>query len=135
MTAPFGALGPALAVVLALVAVVTGPNYAVSVPAAVLAIGAAGFTLYDAVRRSARGRPPGRGPTPRPELFGARAWLQQGTVGREEIVLLVDRLDRAADRPELPVRTPAEVEEVVHLPDPEFRAWVNGRLDAIEGES
>lgn len=132
MKAPFGVLFPALALGLALVAIAVGANYAVAVPAGAAAVVFAGLTLWDAVRRS---DPSGRRAAARghPPPVGARGWFLHGGVGREELVLLVDRLDRAGDHPDLPVRTPAEVERILRLSDREFRAYVNARLDAIEG--
>lgn len=132
MNRPFGWLFPALAGGLAIVAIVTGLNYAASIPAGLGAIAAAGATVAEAATNSARHRPasPVRPP---PEVVGARAWLQLGRDGREEIVRMVDRLDRAGDHPDLPLRPSPEVDRLTRLPDPEFRQWVTGRLDAIEG--
>lgn len=132
MTRPFGLIFPGIAIALAIVAVVTGPDYSASLPAAIGATAAAAVTLADAVHRSAAGRqrPAARPP---PDVVGARAWLGLGSVGRQEIVRYLDRLDRGADHPDLPVRPAEEIRWIAQLPDEEFRAYVNGRLDSIEG--
>jgi hypothetical protein len=132
MKAPFGALFPAVAIALAIAAVASEANYGISFPAAVGAVIAASFALWDAARRSARPDvPPAR--RPEPELVGVRAWIGHGVVGRTEILLLVDRIDRGTDHPDLPIRSDAEVDRLVRLSPEQFRAYVNARLDAIEG--
>jgi hypothetical protein len=132
MKAPFGALFPALAIAAAIVAIVAGPTYAIAAPAAVAAVVAAALTIWETVDRSApHVRRPARPPVA--EDVGVRAWFRGGSFGREEIVLLVDRLERRADHPDLPIRSAKELRRLVRLPDDEFRAYVNTRLDAIEG--
>ncbi|MFY9717320.1 MAG: hypothetical protein WAK40_05230 [Thermoplasmata archaeon] len=132
MNAPFGLLFPVLAVLGAIVAIVAGPDYALAIPFAVGAVAAAAIALGESVRRSDRDRRP---TTVRSldRTAGVRAWFHRGTIGREEILLLVDRLDRGADRPDLPIRPSAETLRLVGLSEEEFRAYVNGRLDSIEG--
>ncbi|MGP8078318.1 MAG: hypothetical protein ACLQD8_06895 [Thermoplasmata archaeon] len=132
MKAPFGALFPAIALVAAAVAIAAETDYRVSVPAAVGAVAAAALTLWDAAHRS----PAARAPSPRrpgPGIVGARAWMGRGTLGRTQILLLVDRIDRGTNHPDLPIRPDAEMDRLVRLPDEEFRAYVHARLDAIEG--
>jgi len=132
MRAPFTLLFPVLAGLGAIVAIVAGSDYAVAVPFAVGAVAAAALSLVEAVR----GTGWAEAPSPRrwdDRAAGVRAWFHRGRLGREEILQLVDRLDRAGDHPELPVRRSEEVARLVRLPDAQWRAYVNARLDAIEG--
>jgi hypothetical protein len=132
MNAPFGLLFPVLAVLGAIVAIVAGADYAIALPFAVGAVAVAAFALADSVRRSGGARRPTAGRI-LDRTAGVRAWFHRGSLGREEILLLVDRLDRGADRPDLPIRPSHETDRLVRLSEEEFRAYVNARLDAIEG--
>ncbi|HTP54586.1 MAG TPA: hypothetical protein VML94_06495 [Thermoplasmata archaeon] len=132
MNAPFGILFPLLAVLGAVVAIVAGADYAVALPFAVGSVALAAIALGEAVRRSEVLRRPGASRT-LDRTAGVRAWFHRGTLGREEILMLVDRLDRGADRPDLPIRLSDEVARLVRLPEEQFRAYVNARLDSIEG--
>ena len=135
MRAPFGPLLPVLAGAAAAAAIVTGPDYVLSVPLGGLAVVAAGLTLAEAILR-ARSAPrsgAAAGPSPGPGV--ARTWRMRGRLGRQELVLYLDRLDRAGNHPLLPVRPPAEVDRLARLPDEEFRTYVEARLTAIEGGS
>ncbi len=127
------ALGAA-ALVLAGLAVLAGPDYGLVVPFAAAAVAAAAVALVPILLED-RGplRPADERPRDRPR--GIRAWLRSGTVGREEIVLLLDRLDRSGPRPDLPSRPPLEVARLVALPDDDFRAYVARRMDEIEAGS
>jgi hypothetical protein len=102
--------------------------------AAALALGAVGFAglallpvllEHPGPRSAPASRPPG------PD-FGIRAWLRSGPIGREEIVLLLDRLDRSTLRPDLPASTPDELASVRSLAPARFRRYVAHRLDEIE---
>ncbi|HTP55100.1 MAG TPA: hypothetical protein VML53_00325 [Thermoplasmata archaeon] len=134
MKGPFGFIPPAIAVAAAFTAIGAGPNYAIALPMSVIAVTAAAFTAADALARTAR-RAPARTPPRGGRTAGLREWFVRGRIGREQIVLFLDRLDRAGDRPELPIRSSEEIEGLVRLPDAEFRAFVRRRLDAIEGEA
>ncbi|HUJ78593.1 MAG TPA: hypothetical protein VLX64_06260 [Thermoplasmata archaeon] len=134
MKGPFGVVPPAIAVVATFVAIDAGPNYSVALPMSVIAVTAALFTAADALARTAHRTPP-RSSSRGGRTGGLREWFLRGRIGREQIVLLLDRLDRAGDRPTLPLRSSEEIEGLVRLPDAEFRAFVRRRLDAIEGEA
>jgi hypothetical protein len=126
------------AVGLAAVALVLGALAVVErqqpVAAAALAVGAVAFGSLALVpifqeRPVARETSPARPPTPE---TGVRDWLRSGPIGREEIVLLLDRLDRSSGRPDLPSSATRELARVRGLPPSEFRRYVAHRLDEIE---
>lgn len=134
MTAPFGALFPAAAIAAALAAVWAGPDYAVAVPASVLAVAMGGLTLMDAIRR--RGARRARVASPLPMRSpGVRDLLRGGATARAQIVELLDRIDREGDHPELPRRPDAELHRIALLSSVEFHRYVVARLDALEGAS
>ena len=132
MRAPFGWWWVVLAALFASLAIVASDSYAVAVPAAAAAVLAATLAVADTVRRTAAARaPPARfRPVPR---SGVRDWLAAGELGREDVVLLLDRLERKVARPDLPARTPMEIGALVDLDLPEFLRYVTERLDALEG--
>jgi hypothetical protein len=121
----------ALAAVAAAVAIVAGPNNAVAVPAALVAIAAAGLAFWEAAQSG--GRPSGLAiAPPMTAPFGVRAWFAGGSFGRESIVLLLDQLDRAGPHPGLAARPMSEVRRLARMPPREFCAFVRNRLDVIE---
>jgi hypothetical protein len=124
------ALG-AVALAFAGLAVLAGPEYGLVDPLAAAAVAAAALALVPIVLGD---RAPARLAMDRKRIEpgGIRTWLRSGTVGREEIVLLLDRLDRSGPRPELPSRPPAEIARLVSLSAGEFRAYVERRMDEIE---
>jgi hypothetical protein len=129
--APFAWWWPALAAVFAAIAIARSNNYAVAVPAAAGAVIAAAFAVGDAVRRTAfpRTAPSQFRPVPR---SGVRDWLAAGELGREDLVLLLDRLERKVLRPDLPARTPMEIGAIVNLGPSEFDRYVADRIQALE---
>lgn len=122
----------ALAAVAAGVGIWAGPNYGVAVPAALVAVALGGLAFWDSSRNEGR---PVSGPAPAYDgsPVGVRSWFVEGSLGREEIVLLLDRLDREGPHPELPARPPADLRRLVELPAGSFREYVRGRLDQLDG--
>jgi hypothetical protein len=115
----------------AFVGISAGPNDSVAVPAALVAIAAAGAAFWEASRSG--GRPAVPRPAPAAGVpFGVRAWFSGGSLGRESIVLLLDSLDRAGSHPELPSRPLTEVRRLARLSPRAFREFVERRLDTIE---
>jgi hypothetical protein len=122
-----------IAAVAAIVGISAGSNLGLAVPAALLAILAGGFAAWDTSRGPAvRATRPLVEPWEAPAV-GVRAWFSEGSMGREEIVLLLDRLDREGPHPRLPVRPPVELRRLVDVPMRDFRAYVRTRLDQLEG--
>jgi hypothetical protein len=109
-----------------------GPNYGVAVPAALAAVGFGGLAFWDSSRGG--GRPVASpGPSFEGTPVGVRSWFVEGSLGREEIILLLDRLDREGPHPDLPARPPADLRQLVELPTASFRQYVQARLDQLEG--
>jgi hypothetical protein len=132
VSAPFTWWWPALAVALTLLAVLAASNYALAVPAAAAAVAFAAIAVGETLlrlRSSHAAAAPIR--TTRPS--DVRDWLRAGGLGREELVLLLDRLERKASRPDLPARTPKEIGALLGLRPEEFRQYLTARLAALEG--
>jgi len=134
MSAPFSWPFPTAAVAAVAIAVWAGPNYAITIPATAVAVGAAGATVVEAIVRRTD-RPPLSLPRPEERPFGVRELFRVGTRGRPDIVALIDRIDRAGDHPDLLLRTDAEIRRLLALSDEEFLRYVRYRLDSIEGVS
>lgn len=121
----------ALALVATGLAVWAGTNLAAAVPAAVLALTAAALLFAEAWTSS--GRPTaaagGRRGRSRDTL---RAAFRSGRMGREAVVDLLDRLERAGPHPELPTRPVEELNALGRLTPAEFRHYVARRLDELE---
>lgn len=121
-----------LAAVAVLIGIWAGPNYTVAVPAALVAIALGGLAFWDSSQTG--GEPVSASTVPfESSPVGVRSWFTEGSLGREEIVLLLDRLDRHGPHPSLPARPPLELRRLVELPAREFRRYVGHRLDQLEG--
>jgi len=134
MNLPFGWKLPLVAVIAIGIAVWAGRNVVVAIPAAAVAIGAGLLLLVEVW-----GVPPATRPMPGPLGQNPRATVRDlfrsGRIGREEIVELLDRLERAGPTPRLPGRSAEEVERLARLSRPEFREYVRGRIDDLEARS
>ncbi len=123
---------PAIAACAVAIAVWAGSNLAIALPASVAAVAAASLLFAEAfVRRPTVDGgalpPPEGGPAAR-----LRDSLRSGTLGHESIVDQVDRLERSAGNPGLPVRLREELEQLARLPPGEFLRYLDERLDRIE---
>lgn len=132
MNAPFSWLFPALAAVASGVAIGAGRDLSLAVPAAVVAVAAGALTVVEALaRRRAPARPPPAVPA------NPRATVQEafrgGGYGRELLVDLVDRIERAGPHPELPGRSIEATRALVALSPDEFRRYLRDRVNALEG--
>jgi hypothetical protein len=131
---PIGWWWPALAGIAIVVAALAGANYALAVPAATVAVVAGSLTVIDALGRH-------RGPLDGPILArplrpgGVRGAFRGGEVGREDIVLTLDLLERKLARPDLPSRTGPELAEICRRPPEQFRRYLAERLAGLEGDS
>lgn len=99
---------------------------------AVLAVAASAAAVLIAVvpLRSAAPAGPPAGPV---AVTPVRDWIGSANLGREEIVRLLDRLDRMSAHPNLAMRTEEEMDRLRRLPRREFLRVVSDRLDEIEG--
>jgi hypothetical protein len=114
------------------VAIYAGPNQTVATGLGIVALVAIGLLLLVPARSAAveRRRSAAR---PAPEAaLSFRAALESGRSGRSEVVAQLDMVERRSGRPERPTTTGVELQRLRELSRSEFRAYVNGRLDAIE---
>ena len=132
MRAPIGWWWPLLAVLATAVAFAVGPQYSIAVPAATVAVIAAALTIVEAIVRQRAFSMPMVGPRPIGPV-GTRGAFVGGEAGRADIVQSLDLLDRKMTHPGLPMRSRAEVEQIVSGSPAEFRAYVAKRLDELEG--
>lgn len=135
MNAPFRWAFPTVAVAATLVALIADPNETIVIPAATIAVAAAGLALWDSVRP--RTAAPGAVSTvPEPlSVSASDQWFRAGVVGQEAIVLLLDRIDRALLRPDLPSRELAELIQLRSLPREQFLKYLESRLAELEANS
>jgi hypothetical protein len=132
MNSPIGWVLPAVAIGATVLAVWAGSNLAVAIPAAALAVLAAGLLFAGAwldERRQAPRRSPLRAP---PENYRLRSALRSGRLGREELVTALDRVERTGPHPDLPSRTARELEALAHLSPRDFQDYLRTRLDDLE---
>lgn len=132
MRSPIGWAAPVLAGVFSLVAVAAGDALWLALPAAAIAIGLGGSALASVVSSDDGPETPGvESPAPL-ALGGAREMFHSGSLGREDLVLALDRLERRRSRPDLPSRTATEMARFVRAPEAEFRRYLAGRVEALE---
>ncbi len=126
------AVGSVAALLLAIVAVVLRTAPAVALVFAALSVAAGTGALLVAVFPDespwTRGRP-GAGA----DSASVREWLTSGELGHEEIVRLLDRIDRMGFHPNLAVRTEPEMDAFRRMPRGRFLRFVAERMDEIEG--
>ncbi len=131
MKSPVGWVLPAIAAAAAALAVVANKNLPVAVASAAIAVLAA--SLLFAQAWSARAPPP-------PELPAAlasdadrlRLAFRSGRIGREEIAITLNRLERSFRDPGLAALSPAELVRVANLTPEEFVRYVGAGLDRLE---
>lgn len=125
----------AIAAVAGGIAIWAGPNFAIAVPAGVIAVIAAGLLLV------VGGVPGITGGSIRVvasassvDAGSLRPLFRRGGLGREAILEEVDRIERAGPNPWLPSRRPEETARIREMPEEEFRRYVRERLDRLEHE-
>jgi len=117
------------------IAIAAGPNLALAVPAGAAAVVLAMFLgLYSSASLRSLERRPHRAPEIRPS-FRIHRGLVGDPIHREEVLLLLDRVERAGPNPRLPSRTRSELVRIMSMETPEFRRYVATRLDQLERES
>lgn len=117
------------------IAVAAGSDLALAVPAGAAAVGlAAVFGLYTVLE--SRGESLGSlwVPDSRPALRILRAFAGD-RLHREEVVLLLDHVERAGPNPGLNSRPRAELATIVSMSPAAFREYVTGRIEQLERES
>jgi hypothetical protein len=131
MSAPFGWGLAGIAAAAAAVAVIAGTNLPVAVPAAALAVLAASLLFVRAWTERAEaarelGRPTGT------DTDRMRLAFRTGRLGREEIVVTLNRLERSFRDGGLPPPTVEELTRVAALPADAFLRYVREHLDRLE---
>lgn len=132
MRAPFGWELLALSIAATAVTIWADSNNAIAVPAAVVAVAAASLLFAEVALRAPEARRVGPGWKRRSEPAEVRAALASGQLGREKVVVFLDRLEQVGPTPEQRPRTPAEMKAILTMPVEEFRAYVRSRLDHLE---
>jgi len=113
-------------------AILARGDFVAEVILAALAVAAAGLTVAFAL--GPRGPPEFEKPRFLPvPLMSAREALRSGELGREELVYLLDRLERVSVRPTLPIRKPEELAAIVGVPEDVFLGYLESRIRELEG--
>jgi hypothetical protein len=127
-------VGWALALVAAgatALAVVAGGNLGVALPFAAVAVVAA--ALLFARTWSQRARPTDPTPVaPRTDTDRLRFAFRSGRIGREEIVLALNRVERSLVDPDLPPPSLDELTRLAELPPERFLQYVDWKLSRLE---
>jgi hypothetical protein len=126
---------PLIAIVAIGLAIWAGPNLATAVPAAAVGLIAASLLFLDAWSTAGRPIVPALGRRSPETVDGIRSAFRSGVMGREKLIDLLDRLDRAGPTPYLPARRTEEIRALVRLSPSEFRDYLRQRLDALEAHS
>ena len=117
------------------VAVAAGPNLALALPAGAAAVVlAAALGLYCVLATGGEDRRSVRVPDSRPSLRALRAFAGD-RIHREEMVLLLDHVERAGPNPGLPSRPRGELATIVSMNAAGFREYVATRVERLERES
>ncbi len=128
------ALAIGLALALAFLAAATRAGAGPTIAAAAAAVIVASLVLVGSLllefRRERRAQPPAS-----LEVNPLRDWIRSGELGHEEIVRLLDRIDRMGLHPNLSVRSEPEMARLRLLSHARFLELVERRLDEIEGAS
>lgn len=133
MRLPFGWALPAIAGAATVVGIAADSNRTLAIPAGAVAVAAAGAALWIAVRRW--GTRTVRAPTETTVVETTADWFDEGIMGQEAIVLMLDRIERQLIRPDLPSRSTEEIGRLRLLPPQEFFDYVDRRLTELEGGS
>lgn len=116
------------------VAIWAGDNFALAVPSAAVAVVAVGLLFADLWSQS-----PGADETSRREPTAEPSTIvtafRSGSLGREEVVSWLDRLERAGPNPGLPLRRTEEFRAFARMPTSDFRRYVRHRLDELEART
>lgn len=124
-------VGLPVAAFAAVLAILDRANPAVEVPAAILAIVAAALAVVDAVRPTAPEMPPAYGSET--EWLGrVREAFRSEQLGREDLVRILDQVERASANPGLPLRSVEYFGQASRASEDEFHRYLAARLDALE---
>jgi hypothetical protein len=117
------------------IAIAAGSNLDIAVPAGVAAVAFASALGLSGTLATSREDPrPLRFPDSRPSLRILRAFAGD-RIHREEVVLLLDHVERAGPNPALPSRPRSELAAIVSMDPAGFRGYVASRIELLERES
>jgi len=131
MRSPVGWVLPAVAGVATVVAIAASADPAVAVVAGAVAVAAASLLIVEAWSQRADPERPVPAP-PRSELDRLRSAFHSGRIGREDVAIVLNRLERRFRDPNVGLPTPAELAELAELSPAAFRRYVRDRLDRLE---
>lgn len=104
-------------------------NPTFSLSTAAVAVFAGGMAIAAALLPPRRKEAP---PSFPPSASPVRQMFSSGHLGREDLVLLLDRIERTSVHPRLPPRPTQELRLLVALPAEEFRRYLDRRITEIE---
>jgi hypothetical protein len=122
---------PVVAVAATIVAVVAGGNLSLALPSAAIAILAAALLFARSWSRRARAPEPSPPPA-RSDTDRLRLAFHSGRLGREEVAIALNRLERSFLDPNAAPPPLDELSRVAALPPDQFRSYVRGKLDRLE---
>jgi hypothetical protein len=125
---------PIIATSAAAVALGAGSYRFVAVPAATVAVVAASLAVVGVVRRARVAEAPAEDEAPE-HPGGLREAFVGGELGRVDLVLACDLLERKLSQPNLRARAPAELDALVRVPPGEFRRYLTQRIAELEATS
>jgi hypothetical protein len=131
MNSPLPWLLPLVAVAATVLAVVAGANLSVALPAAAIAVLAAALLFARSWSHRARPADP-PAPRTRTDTDRLRLAFHSGRLGREEVAIALNRLERSFLDPDLAPPPLDELTRVAALPPDQFLAYVRGKLDRLE---
>jgi hypothetical protein len=132
MKLPFGLLLPIVAVVATGIAIASASDLTTALPAAVVALVAAGLLFVEVAWGASERSAAARSPEAEPASVGLRVAFRAGLSGRETVVEIVDRLERSGPNPGLPTRRVEESARILRMSPAEFRRYLAERLDELE---
>jgi hypothetical protein len=131
MSSPVGWVLPLVAAGATVLAVLAGGNFALALPAAGLAVLAAALLFVRTWSRRARA-PESPAAAPRTDTDRLRLAFHSGRIGREEVVVALNRLERELLDPDLSPPPVPELTRLAALPPEQFLAYVRRQLDRLE---
>ena len=103
----------------------------VEVPAAICAVTAAALVIADVVRPTPEQA--ARVYTAQTEWLGrVRGAFRSTQMGREDLVRILDQIERSTANPALPLRSPAYFEQLARVSNDEFTRYLSERVEALE---
>ena len=124
-------VGLSVAAFASFVAILERGNLPAEVPAAICAVAAAALVIVDVVRPTQVQMP---GPyAEQTEWLGrVRGAFRSTRMGREDLVRILDQIERSSSNPALPLRSPEYFEQIARVSNAEFNRYLSERVEALE---